>query len=458
MSQAPALLLKDADLVATFNGSEQSELKHHDVLIQDRRIAAIFPSADRPQLPAGTEVINVQGCVITPGLVNTHHHMFQSMTRAVPGAQNAELFNWLQALYPIWQTFRPEHFKSAVAVAMAELLLSGCTTSSDHQYLFPNGATLDDSIEVALTLGLRFHASRGSMSVGVSQGGLPPDSLVENEPAILKDTQSVIERWHDSTDLAMTRVVVAPCSPFSVSNDLMIESARLARATGTRLHTHLAENDKDLAYSLERFGQTPAQYAESLDWVGEDVWHAHCVKLDEQGQYLFANTRTGIAHCPCSNMRLASGILPLPAMLKKGVRIGLGVDGSASNDGADMLGEARQALLLARVGHGPDALTAREALNLATRGGAQVLGRRDIGHLAVGMAADLAVWDVRQIEYAGAQHDLLAALVFCAPRRTKHTVVNGRVIVKDGQLCTADLPIIIETQAKLARALLSGSC
>jgi 8-oxoguanine deaminase len=344
-------------------------------------------------------------------------------------------------------------FTTAAKVAMAELLLSGCTTSSDHQYLFPNGARLDDTIEAALEIGMRFHACRGSMSVGESAGGLPPDELVEDEAQILRDSERVIARWHDAAPLAMTQVALAPCSPFSVSTDLMRTSAQLARAKGVRLHTHLAENDNDVSYSLARFGQTPAQYAESLGWVGDDVWHAHCVKLDQEGIYLFARTRTGIAHCPCSNMRLASGIAPIPAMLAAGVPVGLGVDGSASNDGADMLNEARQALLLARVGHGPAALSARQALRLASVGGAQVLGRQDIGVLAPGMAADLAVWDMNRIEYAGAQHDLVAALLFCAPTRTRHTMVNGRLVVRDGQLTTLDCAALVRAQQRNAHIL-----
>jgi 8-oxoguanine deaminase len=450
-----SVLLQDAAVVVTQDANSR-ELANVDILVQGKKIAAIGPrlaESMHAEQRDSCEIVNVSGCVVTPGMVNTHHHMYQSLTRALPAAQDAELFAWLKALYPVWGRFTPDMFTTAAKVAMAELLLSGCTTSSDHQYLFPNGARLDDTIEAALEIGMRFHACRGSMSVGESAGGLPPDALVEDEAQILRDSERVIARWHDAAPMAMTRVALAPCSPFSVSTNLMRTSAQLARAKGVRLHTHLAENDNDVSYSLARFGQTPAQYAESLGWVGDDVWHAHCVKLDEEGIYLFARTKTGIAHCPCSNMRLASGIAPIPALLAAGVPVGLGVDGSASNDGADMLNEARQAMLLARVGHGPAALSARQALRLATVGGAQVLGRSDIGVLAPGMAADLAVWDMNRIEYAGAQHDLVAALLFCAPTRTRHTMVNGRLVVRDGLLTSLDCAALVRDQQRNARLL-----
>jgi len=382
--------------------------------------------------------------------------MYQTLTRALPAAQDAELFGWLRALYPIWARLTPEMIAVSTKTAMAELLLSGCTTTSDHLYIFPNGCRLDDSIEAALEVGMRFHASRGAMSVGESQGGLPPDSVVEAEDAILKDTQRLIETYHDPSRYAMLRIVVAPCSPFSVSRDLMRESARLARAYGVSLHTHLAENDNDVAYSRAQFGMTPAEYAEDLSWVGADVWHAHCVKLDNAGIALFGRTGTGVAHCPCSNMRLASGIAPVRTMRAHGVPVGLGVDGSASNDAGHMLNEARTAMLLQRVGHGPDAMTAREALELATIGGARVLGRDDIGALAPGMAADFVAFRLDQLAFAGGLHDPVAALVFCAPATVAYSVINGRVIVREGQLTTIDLGPLLETHNRLARALVNG--
>ena len=454
------LLLRNARCVATFD-EQRRELSDASVFIRDHRIEAIGPAADLPD--QADEVLDLSGCLVTPGLVNTHHHMYQSLTRAIPAVQDAELFSWLQGLYPIWAGLTPEMVRVSTQVAMAELLLSGCTTSSDHLYIYPNGVRLDDSIEAAQAIGMRFVATRGSMSVGRSQGGLPPDEVVEREDAILRDTQRLIERWHDARHGAMVQVAVAPCSPFSVSRDLMRESALLARAHGVRLHTHLAENDHDIAYSRDKFGCTPAEYAEQLGWVGHDVWHAHCVKLDAAGMALFARTRTGVAHCPCSNMRLASGIAPIRRMLDAGVPVGLGVDGSASNDGAHMLGEARQAMLLARVGRalepfgcdaGPAEMKARDALALATRGGAEVLGRSDIGSLAVGQCADLAVFDLSSLDLAGgAVHDPVGALLLCAPAKARHTVVNGRVVVRDGQLTTLDLPPLIERHNRLALQL-----
>jgi 8-oxoguanine deaminase len=346
------------------------------------------------------------------------------------------------------------------------LLLSGCTTSSDHLYIYPNGVRLEDSLEAAMHIGMRFVATRGSMSVGQSQGGLPPDHVVEREDTILKDSQRLIETYHDARHGAMLNIALAPCSPFSVSRDLMRESAALARSfkgQNVRLHTHLAENDHDIAYSREKFNCTPAEYAQDLGWLGDDVWHAHCVKLDDAGISLYAATRTGVAHCPCSNMRLASGIAPIRKMLNAGVPVGLGVDGSASNDGAHMVNEARMALLLARVGKslepfgcdtGPTEMTARDMLGIATLGGAQVLGRSDIGHLAPGMCADLALFDLRTLGFAGgAVHDPVGSLLLCASAQAAYTVVNGRVVVREGQLTTVDLGPLVERHNRLAVAL-----
>jgi cytosine/adenosine deaminase-related metal-dependent hydrolase len=447
--------------------------------VRDHRIDWIGPAAELP--PAlreeASEVIDAHGHLVTPGLVNTHHHMFQSLTRAIPGVQNAELFGWLRGLYPIWSGLTPEMVHVSTQIAMAELLMSGCTTSSDHLYLYPNGVRLEHSIEAAQHIGMRFTATRGSMSVGHSAGGLPPDALVENEAAILKDSQRLIETWHDASHGSMLNIALAPCSPFSVSPELMRETAALARSfkgLGVRLHSHLAENDHDIAYSREKFHQTPAQYVQALGWLGDDVWHAHCVKLDDEGISLFAASRTGVAHCPCSNMRLASGIAPIRRMLNAGVPVGLGVDGSASNDAAHLVNEARQALLLARLGRslqpaehrdgrtffgcdlGPTEMTARDALHLATRGGAQVLGRQDIGHLAVGMCADLALFDLRTLGMAGgAVHDPVASLLLCASPPAACTVVNGRVVVRDGQLTTVDLGPLVERHNRLALALMN---
>ncbi|GAB3192785.1 8-oxoguanine deaminase [Hydrogenophaga aquatica] len=478
------LLIDRAACVATFDPAlpdPASELRDACVLVHGNRIEWIGPaSALTPQQrDSADEVIDARGHLVVPGLVNTHHHMYQSLTRAIPGVQDAELFGWLRGLYPIWAGLMPEMVQVSTQVAMAELLLSGCTTSSDHLYIYPNGVRLEDSIEAAQRIGMRFVATRGSMSVGQSAGGLPPDRVVEREDDILRDSQRLIETWHDASHGAMVQVALAPCSPFSVSQDLMRESAALARSyrqrfgtQGVRLHTHLAENDHDIAYSREKFNRTPAQYAQDLGWLGDDVWHAHCVKLDDEGISLFAATRTGVAHCPCSNMRLASGIAPVRRMLNAGVPVGLGVDGSASNDAAHMVNEARQALLLARVGRalqppeirggrtffgcdlGPAEMTARDALALATRGGAQVLGRGDIGHLAPGMCADLAIFNLDTLGFAGAAvHDPVASLLFCASPTAAYTLVNGRVVVRQGQLTTVELGPLLERHNHLAREL-----
>lgn len=473
------LLIHNAACIATFDHAEPAqgrELKGASLFVRDKLIEWIGPASELPPaLKDADETIDARGHLVMPGLVNTHHHMFQSLTRAIPAVQNAELFGWLRGLYPIWTGLTPDMVQVSTQVAMAELLLSGCTTTSDHLYIYPNGVRLEDSIEAAQQIGMRFLATRGSMSVGQSAGGLPPDSVVERGDAILKDSQRLIETWHDAQHGAMLQIALAPCSPFSVSTALMKESAALARSfksQGVRLHTHLAENDHDIAYSREKFNRTPAQYAQDLGWLGADVWHAHCVKLDDDGISLFAASRTGVAHCPCSNMRLASGIAPVRRMLDAGVPVGLGVDGSASNDGAHMVGEARQALLLARVGRavqppelrggktffgcdlGPAEMTARDALFIATRGGAQVLGRRDVGHLAPGMCADLALFDLRTLGFAGgAVHDPLASLLLCASAQAAYTVVNGSVVVRQGQLTTVDLGPLLEKHNRLAREL-----
>jgi cytosine/adenosine deaminase-related metal-dependent hydrolase len=440
-------LIRNADVVVTMDATRR-ELAHADVLIRGGVIAAVGQGLQT----TGT-VIDAAGCVVTPGLVNTHHHLFQTLTRVVPGGQDALLFGWLQALYPIWARFGPEEMFVSAQVGLAELALSGCTMSSDHLYLFPNGARLDDTIAAAGEVGLRFHPTRGAMSIGVSDGGLPPDALVEREAAILEDCIRVVDAFHDAGEGAMVRVGIAPCSPFSVSRDLMREAALLARDKGVMLHTHLAENDEDVAYSLARFGCRPGQYAKDLGWIGPDVWHAHCVKLDKGEIDLFARTQTGVAHCPCSNCRLGSGVAPLRAMRDAGVRVGLGVDGSASNDAGSLIGEARMTLLLQRVSLGADAMSAREALEVATLGGAQVLGRQDCGSLAVGKRADIAVWDMRGVQAAGAW-DAVAALVLCGPMRVRDLLVEGRAVVRDGQMVTIDLPAVVGRQRRLAERLM----
>jgi cytosine/adenosine deaminase-related metal-dependent hydrolase len=448
-----SLFLKNCDVIVTMD-AERRELRGGGIHIVGDQIVAI--SADLAAPDSVDEVLDLSGHIVCPGLINTHHHMFQSLTRAVPTAQDASLFGWLKALYPIWARLTPEMARVSTQTAMAELLLSGCTTSSDHLYLFPNGVRLDDSLEGAAEIGMRFHAARGAMSIGESQGGLPPDFLVEPEAEILRDSARLIEAFHDPAPRAMSRIVVAPCSPFSVSRELMRDAAVLARHYGVSMHTHLAENRDDVRYSLERFGLTPARYAEDLGWLGPDVWHAHCVQLDREGIGLFAASGTGVAHCPCSNMRLGSGVAPIGRMRRAGVPVGLGVDGSASNDAAHMLGEMRQAMLLQRVRHGSAAMTARQALEIATLGGARVLGRDDIGALAPGMAADLAVFDLGAIGFAGALRDPVAALAFCAPTQAAYTIVGGRTVVREGRLTTVDLPALIRRHNQLAARLIDG--
>ena len=445
------LLIRNAMVLVTMDESRR-EIADGAVFVRGNRIEQVGPSDQLPQ--QADEIIDARGHVVLPGLINTHHHMFQSLTRVIPAAQNGELFNWLTKLYPIWAKLTPEMIHVSTLTAMTELMLSGCTTSSDHLYIYPGACRLEDSIEAAQQIGMRFHAARGAMSVGRSLGGLPPDEVVENEADILKDTQRLIETWHDPDPLAMLRIVVAPCSPFSVSPDLMRESALLARHYGVSMHTHLAENLNDVAYSREKFNKTPAQYAEHCGWVGHDVWHAHCVQLDEEGIALFARTGTGVAHCPCSNMRLASGIAPVRRMRDAGVPVGLGVDGSASNDAGHLLGEARQAMLLQRVGFGPDAMTARDALEIATLGGAKVLNRDDIGALKPGMAADIVMFDMNQIGFMGALHDPVAALVFCTPANVACSVIHGRVVVRDGRCVTIDTEANGVRHQALARSLM----
>ena len=425
-------LIVHADVIACMDDGE-TEIADGAIAFEHGVITAIGPTAAMEPWGEGAQVIDARGCVITPGLVNTHHHLYQSLTRAVPGCASTSLFGWLKTLYPIWARYNPRDIFNATRLGLAELALSGCTMSSDHLYLFPNGSRLDDSIAAACDIGIRMHATRGAMSVGESAGGLPPDSLVEDEDAILADCIRVIDRFHDASDGAMVRVAVASCSPFSVSRDLMREAALLARDKGVMMHTHLAEDEDDIRYSLEKFGCRPGQYAEELGWVGPDVWHAHCVQLDEAEIALFAQTATGVAHCPCSNCRLGSGIAPVRAMLGAGVPVGLGVDGSASNDSGHLLNEARQSLLLQRVRHGAEAMTPRAALRLATRGGAQVLGRGDLGQLSPGFRADLAVWPVDGIAGSGAW-DKVAGLILSPPAAPRDVFCEGRAVVRDHAL------------------------
>ncbi len=447
------LLLQHADILVTMDDAGR-EIPDGGLLARDGVIQQVGPTAELPA--TADHVINARGMVVLPGLVNTHHHLYQTLTRAVPAAQDATLFGWLKTLYPLWARLTPEAVYISALVGLAELMLSGCTTASDHLYIYPNGCRIDDEIRAAREIGIRFHASRGAMSLGESKGGLPPDRVVEDEDFILKDMQRAVETYHDPNPYAMLRIVLAPCSPFSVTPDLMREAAAMARAYSVHLHTHLAETLDEEQFCLERFGRRPVGYAEDLGWVGDDVWYAHGVHVNGEEIGLLARTRTGVCHCPSSNMRLASGIAPVRAYLDAGVPIGLGVDGSASNDSSHLLAEARMAMLLQRVTGNPRGLSAREALWLATRGGAAVLGRDDIGQLAPGFAADFIAFRLDRLDYAGALHDPVAALVFCTPQRVDLSVINGRIVVEEGQLLTVDLGPVVERHNRIARQMVRG--
>jgi cytosine/adenosine deaminase-related metal-dependent hydrolase len=444
--------------------SHRREIADGGFLIRDGFIEQIGPTESLPD--SADEILDLRGHIVLPGLINTHHHFYQTLTRVVPQAQDANLFNWLKTLYPIWARMGPEHIRVSTKTALSELALSGCTTASDHLYLYPNGSQLDDEIQAAREVGLRLQASRGSMSLGESKGGLPPDSVVEDEEFILRDSRRLIEQYHDPNPGALTQVVLAPCSPFSVTGDLMRQSAQLAREYGVQLHTHLAETADEEEFCIQRFGHRPVAYMQEVDWIGDDVWFAHSVHLNDEEVKLYANTGCGVAHCPSSNMRLASGIAPIMDMLHQGVQVGVGVDGSASNDSSHMLAEARQAMLAARVRAGlmgaslsgddaPPIMSARQALEVATRGGAEVLGRDDIGSLEVGKCADFFAININQLDYAGALHDPVAATVFCSPMKADYTVVGGEFIVRDGEMVTVDVPALVEEHNRLAEQLLN---
>lgn len=457
------ILIKNATLLVTMDGHRR-EIRDGGLFARNGFIEQIGPSADLPE--TADEVLDLSGHIVLPGLINTHHHFYQTLTRAIPAAQDVNLFNWLKTLYPIWAKMTPDDIRISTQTALAELALSGCTTASDHLYLFPNGSTLDDEIEAASEVGIRLHASRGSMSLGESKGGLPPDSVVDSEEFILKDSQRLIQKYHDSKPGSMLQIVLAPCSPFSVTGELMIQSAKLAREYGVQLHTHLAETQDEEVFCLEKFGYRPLGYMQSLDWVGNDVWFAHSVHINQDEIEVYAHEGCGVAHCPSSNMRLGSGAAPILDYLMAGVKVGLGVDGSASNDGSHLLAEARLAMLLARLRAGlmgaslssdgsEKLFTARQSLELATTGGAAVLGRKDIGSLEVGNCADFIAINLNRLEYAGAWHDPVAAMVFCQPGNVDLNVVHGKIVVKDQQLVNIDLPNLISNHNKAASRLLS---
>jgi cytosine/adenosine deaminase-related metal-dependent hydrolase len=456
------LLVKNSHIMVTMDDHRQ-EIEEGGLFIKDGFIVSAGKSDQLPQ--KADRILDLKGHILLPGLVNTHHHFYQTLTRVVPDAQDVNLFNWLKTLYPIWARMKPDDIRISTLTALAELAMSGCTTASDHLYLFPNGSRLDDEIEAALEIGLRLHASRGSMSLGESEGGLPPDSVVEDEDQILKDSQRLIEQYHDNQPGSMTQIVLAPCSPFSVTGDLMRQSAALAREYGVQLHTHLAETEDEVDFTVQQFGKRPVAYMEEVDWIGPDVWFAHSVYVNEMEMGVYADHGCGVAHCPSSNMRLASGAAPILDMVAAGVDVGLGVDGSASNDGSHLLEETRQAMLLSRLragvmgasrsgSEGVPIMTARDALELATRGGAAVLGRSDIGSLEPGKAADFTAINLNRIDYAGALHDPVAAAIFCAPVKVDYTVVGGEFVVEDGRVNSLDLPQHIEKHNQAAARLL----
>ena len=458
------LLIRHADILVTMD-DRRREIPDGGLFVRDGFIQQVGPTAELPQ--EASEILDLRGHILLPGLVNTHHHFYQTLTRAVPAAQDANLFNWLKTLYPIWARMTPDDIRISTQTALAELALSGCTAASDHLYIFPNGSRLDDEIQAGLQVGLRLHASRGSMSLGESKGGLPPDSVVEDEDTILRDSQRLIETFHDPNPGAMVRIVLAPCSPFSVTANLMRQSASLAREYGVSLHTHLAETQDEEVFCIEKFGYRPVAYMEILNWVGNDVWFAHSVYANDDEIVNYAQTGCGVAHCPTSNMRLASGIAPILDMLRAGVKVGLGVDGSASNDGSHLLAEVRQAMLLARVRAGisgaslssdaaSELMTARQALEIATRGSAAVLGREDIGSLEKGKCADFFAVNLNQLPFAGGLHDPVAALVFCAPVQADYTVVAGKFVVRGGRLMTINLPRLVEAHNRASIRLVSG--
>lgn len=445
----PTLLVKDARLLVTMD-QKRRRIPGGSVLIRDNLIEAVLNPAEQPALRVD-RVIDASGMVVLPGLVNTHHHLFQTLTRALPAVQNASLFDWLTHLYPIWAQLTPEGAYTSAKVGLAELLLTGCTTTSDHLYILPNGVRHDDEIRAAQELGIRFHPCRGSMTLGRSQGGLPPDEVVECEEEIIRDTERLVKEYHDPSRYAMLRIIVAPCSPFSVTAESLRRSAIWARERGLMLHTHVAETLDEETYCLERCGERPVEYMHRLGWTGPDVWYAHAIHLNPTEIALLAATGTGVAHCPTSNMRLGSGIAPIREMLDAGVKVGQAVDGSASNDSSHLFAEARQALLLQRVARGASALTVEEALEMATLGGARVLGRDDIGALAPGMAADLIGVKVERLDYAGAAvHDPLGALVMCTPPKVDLSIVNGRIVVERGEIPGLNLEQLIARQNELA--------
>jgi 8-oxoguanine deaminase len=467
------LLAKNAEVLVTMD-EDRREIPGGGIFVRDGFVEQVGATSELPT--EADRVLEMSGQVVMPGFVNTHHHLDQTLTRALPVAQDINLFPWLRAHYRIWARKTPEATRTSTLIGLAELALSGCTTVFDHSYVWQSGSRVDDQIAAAREFGSRFHVSRGSMSLGESKGGLPPDEICEDEDEILSDSKRLIEAFHDTSPGSMLQLVLAPCSPFSVTSELLRASAELARQyERVGLHTHLCETLDEERFTLENFGLLPVEYMETVGWMGGDVWYAHAIHVSPDQIRKFAQTGTGAAHCPCSNMRLASGIAPVKAYRDAGAKVGIGVDGSASNDGSHMLMEVRQAMLLARLRIGlrpPEGpmtilstsdplrrdewVTARDVLEIGTRGGAEVLGRDDIGHLAPGMCADFFSVDLNTIDFAGGLHDPVASLVFCAPQKAKYTVINGEVIVDDGRITTVDMQPVIDEHNRHAAEMAAG--
>jgi 8-oxoguanine deaminase len=446
-----SLRLAHCRLVVTMDDAG-TELPDATIEIRDGWIAAVGEvSADGEP----DEVVDARNLIAIPGLINTHHHLYQTLTRGFPESEGMTLFPWLQRLYPIWAGLDEDMIYASTRTGLAELALSGCTTSSDHLYVFPEGSEgfMDAQVEAARSVGLRFHATRGSMDLGQSGGGLPPDSVVQSRETIVRDSQRAIDRFHDPSPGAMTRIGLAPCSPFSVTPELMRESAALARDRGVRLHTHIAETMDEDAYSRETFGLSPVELLDSVGWAESDVWVAHCVHPSQSDIDLLAKRDVAVAHCPTSNMLLGSGLAPVRSFLQQHIRVGLGVDGSASNDANDLRQEVKQAMLVARTRDGASAMSARDALRLATRGGASCLGRDDIGSIEVGKVADLALFDADSLALAGAQEDLVGGIVLGAPRPVA-VIVDGKFVVRHGVLVRGDSEDIARRHNTAARQLM----
>jgi 8-oxoguanine deaminase len=444
------LLVRNAHVLLTMDGKE---IRNGGIFARDGWIESVGDSADIPG--TADEIVDLSGHVVLPGLVNTHHHLYQTLTRAFPGAQDVPLFDWLTTLYPVWARLTPDHVATATKLGLVELARSGATTVFDHQYLWPNGSRIDDQFEGADGLNIRFHASRGSMSLGEDRGGLPPEAVVEDEDVILEDCRRAVTAFHDAGRGSMRQVAIAPCSPFSVTPELMTESAALARELGVRLHTHLAETDDEEQFCLEEFGRRPVGLMETVAWAGPDVWYAHAIHVSDEEVARMGEAGTGVAHCATSNMRLASGLAPIARYLEAGVPVGLGVDGSASNDSSNMLAEARNALLLNRMAASADIaqralIGARRVLELGTIGGAEVLGRDDIGVLAPGYAADFIALDLDRVEFAGSLHDPVAAVVLCSPNGVDHSWVGGRPLVSSGRVEGVDEGALVERHNRLS--------